>query len=118
MSRLLLIFKRNKTMFETKIWSVEEMVHEDEFTDRVELLRELDQWIKAIERRGSTSTALIAPRQIGKTVLLDRLVNSVFFKPEYQVTPFYFKMTREKKNFKKVSIGIRHHLFQTISGLL
>jgi predicted AAA+ superfamily ATPase len=109
-------------MLETKIWSVEEMVHEDEFTDRVELLRELDRWIKAIERRGSTSTALIAPRQIGKTVLLDRLVNSVFFKPEYQVTPFYFKMTRKKrilrKNFKKVSIGIRHHLFQTISGLL
>jgi len=32
-------------MLETKIWPVEEMVHEDEFTDRVELLRELDQWI-------------------------------------------------------------------------
>jgi Cu2+-containing amine oxidase len=53
-------------MPETKIWPVEEMIYEDEFTDRVELLRELDQWIKAIERRGSTSTALIAPRQIGK----------------------------------------------------
>lgn len=101
MSRLLLIFKRNKTMFETKIWSVEEMVHEDEFTDRVELLRELDRWVKAIGRMGSTSTALIAPRRIGKTVLLDLLVNSVFFKPEYQVTPFYFKMTREKRILRK-----------------
>ncbi len=28
-------------MLETKIWPVEEMVHEDEFTDRIELLREL-----------------------------------------------------------------------------
>jgi predicted AAA+ superfamily ATPase len=88
-------------MPETKIWPVEEMVHEDEFTDRVELLRELDQWVKAIGRMGSWSTALIAPRRIGKTVLLDRLVNTVFFKPEYQVAPFYFKMTREKRTLKE-----------------
>jgi predicted transcriptional regulator len=88
-------------MLETKIWPVEEMVHEDEFTDRVELLRELEQWVKAISRMGSWSTALIAPRRIGKTVLLDRLVNTVFFKPEYQVAPFYFKMTREKRTLKK-----------------
>jgi len=81
--------------------TLEEMVHEDEFTDRVELLRELDQWVKAIGRMGSTSTALIAPRRIGKTVLLDRLVNTVFFKPEYQVAPFYFKMTREKRTLKE-----------------
>jgi hypothetical protein len=86
---------------ETKIWPVEEMVHEDEFTDRVELLRELEQWVKAISRMGSWSTALIAPRRIGKTVLLDRLVNTVFFKPEYQVAPFYFKMTREQRTLKK-----------------
>jgi hypothetical protein len=36
-----------------------------------------------------------------KTVLLDRLVNTVFFKPEYQVAPFYFKMTREKRTLRK-----------------
>ena len=87
-------------MLKTSIWPVEEMVHEDEFTDRVELLRELDQWVKAIGRMGSWSTALIAPRRIGKTVLLDRLVNTVFFKPEYQVAPFYFKMKREKMTLK------------------
>jgi predicted AAA+ superfamily ATPase len=88
-------------MPETKIWPVEEMVHEDEFTDRVELLRELEQWVKAISRMGSWSTALIAPRRIGKTVLLDRLVNTVFFKPDYQVAPFYFKMTREQRTLKE-----------------
>jgi len=88
-------------MLETKIWPVEEMVHEEEFTDRVELLRELEQWVKAISRMGSWSTALIAPRRIGKTVLLDRLVNTVFFKPEYQVAPFYFKMKREKMTLKQ-----------------
>ncbi len=88
-------------MLENQIWPVEEMVQEDEFTDRVELLRELEQWVNAISRMGSGSTALLAPRRIGKTVLLDRLVNTVFFKPEYQVAPFYFKMTREKRTLKK-----------------
>jgi predicted AAA+ superfamily ATPase len=87
-------------MLETKIWPVEEMVHEDEFTDRVELLRELDQWIKAIGRMGSWSTALIAPRRIGKTVLLDRLVNTVLFQND-----------AGKKNLKRVSFGIRHYVF-------
>ncbi|CAK8725071.1 Restriction endonuclease type IV Mrr domain-containing protein [Candidatus Electrothrix laxa] len=83
-----------------KIWPVEEMVHEDEFTDRVELLRELDLWVAAIQHMGSPSTALIAPRRLGKTVFLDRLVNTVFFKPEYKVAPFYFKMTREKSTLR------------------
>jgi hypothetical protein len=55
------------------IWPVEEMVHEDEFTDRVKILRELDQWVAAIQRMAAPSTALIAPRRTGKTVLLDRL---------------------------------------------
>ncbi|MCI5147751.1 MAG: hypothetical protein D3923_19990, partial [Candidatus Electrothrix sp. AR3] len=89
-----------QNMPEIKIWPVEEMVHEDEFTDRVELLRELDQWVAAIQHMGSPSTALIAPRRLGKTVLLDRLVNTVFFKPEYKVAPFYFKMTREKSTLR------------------
>jgi hypothetical protein len=88
-------------MPETEIWPVEEMIYEDEFTDRVELLRDLDQWVKAIGHMGSSSTALIAPRRIGKTVLLDRLVNTVFFKPEYQVAPFYFKMTRKKRTLRQ-----------------
>ncbi|XCN73636.1 MAG: hypothetical protein Q3M24_02460 [Candidatus Electrothrix aestuarii] len=88
-------------MSSIKIWPVEEMVREDEFTDRVELLREMEQWIVAIQRMAAPSTALIAPRRIGKTVFLDRLVNTVFFKPEYKVAPFYFKMTREKRTLRK-----------------
>ncbi len=83
-------------MFEEKILPVEEMVAYGEFTDRVEILRELDTWVKDIQRIASASTALISPRRMGKTVLLDRLVNTVFCKPEYRVAPFYFKMNREK----------------------
>jgi hypothetical protein len=99
-------------MLETKIWPVEEMIYEDEFTDRVELLRELDQWVKAIGHLGSSSTALIAPRRIGKTVLLDRLVNTVFFKPEYQVAPFYFKMTPEKRTLREFLLGYATTFFR------
>ncbi|MDM8538271.1 hypothetical protein QUF70_16070 [Desulfobacterales bacterium HSG17] len=82
-------------MNDEKILPVEEMLAYEEFTDRVEILRELDGWVKNIQRMVSPSTAIIAPRRMGKTVLLDRLVNTVFFKPEYRVAPFYFKMKRE-----------------------
>ncbi|MCP4397050.1 MAG: hypothetical protein GY801_07090, partial [bacterium] len=79
-----------------RILPVEEMVAYEEFTGRVEILRELDLWVKNIQRMGSMSTALISPRRMGKTVLLDRLVNTVFFKPEYRVAPFYLKIKREE----------------------
>ena len=82
---------------DNRIWPVEEMLAYEEFTDRVEILRELENWIKNIQRMIAPSTALIAPRRMGKTVLLDRLVNTVFFKPQYRVAPFYFKMRRERQ---------------------
>ncbi|MDM8521270.1 hypothetical protein QUF64_14590 [Anaerolineales bacterium HSG6] len=82
-------------MTEERHLPIEEMVAYEEFTDRVEILRELDLWVKNIQRMASGSTALISPRRMGKTVLLDRLVNTVFFKPEYRVAPCYFQMERE-----------------------
>ncbi|MCP4694492.1 MAG: hypothetical protein GY859_41065 [Desulfobacterales bacterium] len=83
-------------MDDTRILPVEEMVQYEEFSDRVEILRYLVRWVKNIGRMASMSTAIIAPRRMGKTVLLERLVNTVFFKPEYRVAPFYLKMKREK----------------------
>ncbi|MDM8559434.1 hypothetical protein [Candidatus Parabeggiatoa sp. HSG14] len=100
------------------------MAHKDEFTDRVELLRKLEQWVKAIGRitaiklRATIKDCsqkifnLMAVSPMDRKnglILLDRLVNSVFFKPEYQVIPFYFKMKREKRTLKK--FGIRHDIF-------
>ncbi|MCP4108860.1 MAG: hypothetical protein GY749_25505, partial [Desulfobacteraceae bacterium] len=82
-------------MYDEKTLPVEEMIAYEEFTDRVEILRELDTWVKNIQRMASPSTAIISPRRMGKTVLLDRLVNTVFFKPEYRVAPFYFRMKRK-----------------------
>ncbi|MDM8521516.1 hypothetical protein QUF64_15830, partial [Anaerolineales bacterium HSG6] len=78
-----------------KILPVEEMIAYEEFTGRVESLREWDKWVKNIQRMASRSTAIIAPRRMGKSVLLDRLVNTIFFKPEYRVAPFYIRIKRE-----------------------
>ena len=86
---------------EKKIMPVEEILHEDEFTGRVEILRELTDWIEQIGRVGAGSTSIIAPRRMGKTVLLDRLVNIVFYKPEYKVAPFYIKIKREETTLRK-----------------
>ncbi len=88
-------------MHDEKILPVEEMLAYKEFTDRVEILRELEAWVKNIQRMASSSTAVIAPRRMGKTVLLDRLVNTVFFKPEYRVAPFYLNMKPEKTTLRK-----------------
>ncbi|CAN2050594.1 P-loop domain-containing protein [Candidatus Magnetomoraceae bacterium gMMP-1] len=88
-------------MYDETILPVEEMLAYEEFTDRVEILRELDAWMKNIQRMAAPSTAIIAPRRMGKTVLLDRLVNTVFFKPEYRVAPFYFRMKREDTTLRE-----------------
>ncbi|HHY47910.1 MAG TPA: restriction endonuclease [Firmicutes bacterium] len=89
-----------RAMVEPRVLPVEEMVSEEEFTDRVEILRELEDWYRNIKRRISSSLALISPRRMGKTALLDRLVNTVFFK-DYDVAPFYFKMKREETTLRK-----------------
>jgi hypothetical protein len=68
-----------------KIMPIEECLEYEEFTDRVELLRDLENWIKNIRYKRSSSTSIISPRRLGKTVILERLVNTVFFKPQYRV---------------------------------
>ena len=84
-----------------KIMPVEEILHEDEFTGRVIELRDLEHWVSEIGRVGAGSTSIIAPRRMGKTILLDRLVNIVFFKPENKVAPFYIKFKREEVTLRK-----------------
>ena len=87
-----------------RIFPIEECMEYDEFTDRVELLRELEAWIKNVRYKRSGSTSIISPRRLGKTVLLERLVNTVFFKPEYQVAPIYLSMGLEKMTLNEFII--------------
>jgi len=84
-----------------RTFPIEECMEYEEFTDRVELLRDLETWIQNIRYRRSGSTSIISPRRLGKTVLLERLVNTVFYKPENQVAPIYFSMGPEKRTLRK-----------------
>ncbi len=52
------------TMYDEKILPVEEMLAYEEFTDRVEILREMEAWVRNIQRMVSPSTAILAPRRI------------------------------------------------------
>ena len=88
-------------IYTDKLTPVEEILHPEEFTGRVEILHQLEHWIKEIGRVGASSTSIIAPRRMGKTVLLDRLVNLVFYKPEYKVATFYIKFKREETTLRK-----------------
>lgn len=83
-----------------KIFPILECMPYEEFCDRVELLRDLENWIKNIAIKKSSSTSIISPRRLGKTVLLERLVNTVFFKPEYHVAPIYYNLGQEKTTLR------------------
>jgi hypothetical protein len=48
-------------MSENQILPIEEMLAYDEFTDRVELLRQLDLWINNIQRMASPALQLFRP---------------------------------------------------------
>jgi len=76
----------------------------EKFTGRVEILRELDSWVKNIQRMGSPSTALIALRRMGKTVLLDRLINTVFYLLDYEGINRIFRENWFKLFFLKITI--------------
>lgn len=101
-----------------KNFPVNEMLIEGEFTDRVDILLELEDWYRNIERGLSSSLALLAPRRMGKTALLDRLVNTAFGK-NYNVVPFYFKMIRKSTTLRNFLLDYYSTFFrQTIAYLL
>jgi predicted transcriptional regulator len=85
---------------QNSILPVEECVEYEEFTDRVTLLRDLEEWIKNIQHKRSSSTSIISPRRLGKTVILERLVNTVFFKPHYHVAPIYYSLGQERTSLR------------------
>ena len=73
---------------------IEEFIEEDVFTDREAELTFLQTWYREIAQGKSTSQALISPRRLGKTALLERFVNTVFFN-DFGVAPFYYYRGRD-----------------------
>ncbi len=63
----------------------------DLFTGRKKELDYFLEWISQIKERKSRCTALLARRKMGKTAVMERLFNIVFFKND-GVIPFYYEV--------------------------
>jgi hypothetical protein len=61
------------------------------FTGRKEELAFFLKWIDDIKQEKSQSTALLARRKMGKTAIMERLFNIVFFKNN-GIIPFYYEI--------------------------
>ena len=63
----------------------------DLFTGRKKELAYFLKWINDIKEKKSQSTAMLARRKMGKTALMERLFNIIFFKND-RVVPFYYEI--------------------------
>ncbi len=77
-------------------YALEERIgNPDLFTGRKEELAFFLKWINEIKERKSQSTAVLARRKMGKTVLMERLFNITYFK-NHGVIPFYYEVKEIK----------------------
>ncbi len=73
-------------------YALEERIGSPElFTGRKEELTYFLKWINDIKERKSQSTALLARRKMGKTALMERLFNIIYFKND-GIIPFYYEI--------------------------
>ena len=73
-------------------YALEERIGNPElFTGRKEELTYFLKWINDIKERKSQSTALLARRKMGKTALMERLFNIIYFKNN-GIIPFYYEI--------------------------
>ena len=84
-----------------RINPIHERVNADVFTDREEILAKLWKWVEWTAK-GGRSTALLAPRRMGKSVLLERLYNMMFWEQD-MVVPFLFEMNDESRTIETLN---------------
>ncbi|NIM12335.1 MAG: hypothetical protein GTO45_09495 [Candidatus Aminicenantes bacterium] len=78
-------------------YALEERIgNPDLFTGRKGELVYFLKWINDIKERKSQSTAVLARRKMGKTALMERLFNIIFYKND-GVIPFYYEVKEVKK---------------------
>ncbi|HID27269.1 MAG TPA: hypothetical protein EYP22_05530, partial [Methanosarcinales archaeon] len=68
---------------------IQEDVDRREFTNREQILKRLYDWAIGIAEYRSRSILLAAPRRYGKTAVLQRLYNILFWRQD-KVAPFYY----------------------------
>ncbi|MFQ6073553.1 MAG: hypothetical protein ACE5KT_12750, partial [Methanosarcinales archaeon] len=73
---------------------IPEKVDRREFTNREEIINKLYDWAVGIYESKSRSLALITPRRYGKTAVLQRLYNKLFWEQDL-VAPFFIEIKEE-----------------------
>ncbi|MFQ6072559.1 MAG: hypothetical protein ACE5KT_07670, partial [Methanosarcinales archaeon] len=74
---------------------IQEDVDRREFTNREQILKRLYDWAIGIAEYRSRSILLAAPRRYGKTAVLQRLYNILFWKQD-KVAPFYYAIQQKE----------------------
>lgn len=75
---------------------IRERVGEDIFTDREEELAFLMEWADVVARKREKSIALVSPRRYGKTAVLERFYNRLFWERD-DVVPFYYELGQNEQ---------------------
>ena len=83
-----------------RIDPIREQVERDVFTNREKMLERLWEWAMRIPRGAAESTALLSQRRMGKTAVLERLYNRLFWEQE-EVIPIFYSVRRENKTLLK-----------------
>jgi len=73
---------------------LDEKMPPEVFTDRAEELACLHEFAGRVARGGAPSEALLGPRRVGKSAILRRFCNQLFWEQD-EVAPFYFEMPEE-----------------------
>ena len=83
-----------------RIDPIREQVERDVFTDREEVLEKLWEWAMRIPKGVAGSIALLSQRRMGKTAVLERLYNRLFWEQEAFV-PIFYRVERENKLWRE-----------------
>jgi len=73
---------------------IKEKVDRTVFTDREDVFARLRQWLGWVENHVGHSVGLVGHRRVGKTAILHRLYNDLFWQ-QGMIIPFYFGMQKE-----------------------
>jgi hypothetical protein len=79
---------------------IRERVEESIFTDREEELAFLMDWAGKVAKKWEWSLALISPRRYGKTAIMERFYNYLFWERD-DVIPFYYELGEKKRQVRE-----------------
>lgn len=83
---------------------IRERVEPEIFTDREEELAFLMEWAGMVAKRWEKSIALVSPRRYGKTAILERFYNRLFWERD-DVVPFYYELREDKLWLREFAVN-------------